>query len=98
MLEGEPTVQGEKDRRYDDPFRCLNADELQLLEAHDHGDGSLAARFIRGKIHAWTNIKMLLISTWQSLHTMADTPPSTPASPAARPSKPVSEALLNDKV
>ncbi|KAK0515589.1 hypothetical protein JMJ35_001623 [Cladonia borealis] len=27
---------------------------------------------------------------------MADTPPSTPP-PAARPSKPVSEALLNDK-
>ncbi|KAL2038148.1 hypothetical protein N7G274_009096 [Stereocaulon virgatum] len=28
---------------------------------------------------------------------MADTPPSTPLPPAAQPSKPVSEALLNDK-
>ncbi len=37
------------DRRHDDPFRFLNADELQLFEAHDHGDDSLAARIFEVK-------------------------------------------------
>lgn len=75
-----------------------NASKLQPFEAHDGRSNTHLEAFLQRKSSSARHSQLLTSILQLSASIMADTPPSNPPGPAAQPSKPVSEALLNDKV